>query len=66
MRILDQECVETVELKHIMEAREQMIMARETHWNRWPVTVRHLCPQWDVISILPVFIWLFSIVAPRI
>jgi len=31
MRILDQESVETVELKHIVEAREQMIMARETH-----------------------------------
>jgi hypothetical protein len=31
MRILDQESVETVELKHIVEAREQMIKARETH-----------------------------------
>jgi len=31
MRILDHESVETVELKHIVEAREQMIMARETH-----------------------------------
>jgi len=31
MRILDFESVETVELKHIEEAREQMIMARETH-----------------------------------
>jgi hypothetical protein len=31
MRILDRESVETVELKHIVEAREQMIMARETH-----------------------------------
>jgi hypothetical protein len=31
MRILKQESVETVTLAHIMEAREQMIMARETH-----------------------------------
>jgi hypothetical protein len=31
MRILDQESIETVELKHVEEAREQMIMARETH-----------------------------------
>jgi len=31
MRILDFESVETVELEHIMQAREQMIMARETH-----------------------------------
>jgi hypothetical protein len=31
LRILNQDSVETVELKHIEEAREQMIMARETH-----------------------------------
>jgi DNA helicase TIP49 (TBP-interacting protein) len=31
MRILDRDSVETVELKHVMEAREQMIVARETH-----------------------------------
>ena len=31
MRILDFESVETVELKHIEKAQEQMIMARETH-----------------------------------
>jgi len=31
MRILEFESVETVELKHIVEAREQMIQARETH-----------------------------------
>ena len=31
MRVLDQESVETVELKHIDEACEQMIQARETH-----------------------------------
>ena len=31
MRILDQKSAETVTLAHIMEAREQMIMARETH-----------------------------------
>ena len=31
MRILEQESVETVELKHLEEAREQMILARETH-----------------------------------
>jgi hypothetical protein len=31
MYILDEESVETVELKHIMQAREDMIMARETH-----------------------------------
>ena len=30
-RILDADSVETVELKHVEEAREQMIMARETH-----------------------------------
>ena len=31
LRILDEDSTETVELKHIVEAREQMIMARETH-----------------------------------
>jgi len=31
MRILSQESTETVELKHIEEAREQMILSRETH-----------------------------------
>ena len=31
MRILEHESVETVEMKHIVEAREQMIQARETH-----------------------------------
>ena len=31
IRILDQDSTETVELKHVMEAREQMILARETH-----------------------------------
>jgi hypothetical protein len=31
MRILDRESKETVELKHILEAREQMVLARETH-----------------------------------
>ncbi|MDR0794997.1 MAG: hypothetical protein LBE79_02940, partial [Tannerella sp.] len=31
MRILSQESVETVTLNHIKEAREQMILARETH-----------------------------------
>jgi hypothetical protein len=31
LRILDEKSVETVELKHIVEAREQMIEARETH-----------------------------------
>jgi hypothetical protein len=31
IRILDQESVDTVEMKHIEEAREQMIAARETH-----------------------------------
>ena len=31
MRILDFESVETVELKHVVVAREQMIEARETH-----------------------------------
>ena len=31
MRILDEDNFETVTLEHIMEAREQMIMARETH-----------------------------------
>ena len=31
VRVLEIESTETVELKHIIEAREQMIMARETH-----------------------------------
>ena len=31
MRILDEDSRETVTLEHIMKAREQMIMARETH-----------------------------------
>jgi hypothetical protein len=31
LRILDQESTETVELKHVKQAREQMIEARETH-----------------------------------
>jgi hypothetical protein len=31
MRILEQESVETVELKYVIQAREDMIMARETH-----------------------------------
>jgi hypothetical protein len=31
MRILNEDSTETVELKHVAEAREQMIMARETH-----------------------------------
>ncbi len=31
MRILDPESIETVTLKHVMEARQQMIIARETH-----------------------------------
>jgi hypothetical protein len=31
MRIFDRESTETVELKHIEQAREQMILARETH-----------------------------------
>ena len=31
MRVLDFESVETVELKHVVKAREQMIDARETH-----------------------------------
>jgi hypothetical protein len=31
LRILDKNSVETVELKHVVEAREQMIQARETH-----------------------------------
>ena len=31
IRILDQESTETVELKHVEQARQDMIMARETH-----------------------------------
>jgi hypothetical protein len=31
MRILDDESAETVELKHVVQAREDMLMARETH-----------------------------------
>jgi hypothetical protein len=31
MRVLDEESTETVKVEHIMKAREQMILARETH-----------------------------------
>jgi hypothetical protein len=31
MRVLDEDSTETVTIKHIIEAREQMILARETH-----------------------------------
>ena len=31
MRILDEQSIETITLRHIEQAREQMIMARETH-----------------------------------
>jgi len=31
MRILDSDCTDEVELKHVVQAREDMIMARETH-----------------------------------
>jgi hypothetical protein len=40
MRILDFESVETVELKHVVEAREQMIMARETHLDALTVRLK--------------------------
>jgi len=31
MRVLDESCAETVTLAHVKEAREQMVLARETH-----------------------------------
>ena len=40
MRILDFESVETVDLKHVVEAREQMIMARETHLDALAVRLK--------------------------
>ncbi len=40
MRILDQESAETVTLAHIEEAREQMIMARETHLDALAVRLK--------------------------
>ena len=40
MRILDQESVETVELKHIEQARHDMILARETHLDALAVRLR--------------------------
>ena len=41
MRILDQDSAETVELKHIVQAREQMIMARETHLDALAVRLEY-------------------------
>jgi hypothetical protein len=40
LRILGGESVETVELKHIEEAREQMILARETHLDALAVRLK--------------------------
>jgi hypothetical protein len=40
LRILDQESTETVTLKHIVEAREQMILARETHLDALAVRLK--------------------------
>jgi hypothetical protein len=40
MRILDENSRETVTLEHIMEAREQMIQARETHLDALEVRLR--------------------------
>jgi hypothetical protein len=40
MRILHEESVETVTLKHIVEAREQMALARETHLDALAVRLR--------------------------
>ncbi|MDR1637487.1 MAG: PD-(D/E)XK nuclease domain-containing protein [Treponema sp.] len=40
MRILDEGSRETVSLEHIMEAREQMILARETHLDALEVRLR--------------------------
>ena len=40
MRILDFESTETVELKHVVEAREQMILARETHLDALAVRLK--------------------------
>ena len=40
MRILDQESTETVTLGHIVEAREQMILARETHLDALAVRLK--------------------------
>ena len=40
LRILDPESTETVELKHVEQAREQMIMARETHLDALAVRLK--------------------------
>jgi len=40
MRILEQDSVETVELKHVEQARQDMIMARETHLDALAVRLK--------------------------
>jgi len=40
LRILDQESTETVTLAHVVEARQQMIMARETHLDALAVRLK--------------------------
>ena len=51
LRILDQERTETVELKHVMEAREQMVLARETHLDALAVRLEEPGIR-DVIEII--------------
>ena len=41
LRILESESTETVELRHLAEAREQMIMARETHLDALAVRLEY-------------------------
>jgi len=51
LRILDGNSTETVELKHIVEAREQMIMARETHLDALAVRLKEPGIR-DVIELI--------------
>jgi hypothetical protein len=41
MRVLDEQSRETVTLEHIMQAREQMILARETHLDALAFRIKH-------------------------
>ena len=51
LRILDQESTETVELKHVEQARQDMIMARETHLDALSVRLREPGIR-DVIELI--------------
>ena len=60
MRILDQESTETITLKHFEEAREQMIIARETHLNALGERLKDFLPDMPtlakVLLFYPVFL----------